>query len=253
MKHELFLSIIIPCYNEASRGNSDFSLVDRLGYLKFYFEKFERSHELIFVSDGSTDDTVIVIEQYIHDNNLKTWHLLVDVDNHGKGYSIRKGIEFARGQMILFMDADLAIPLPNIQRFVDDGDAHSCIIGNRYSEKKNIYDSFKRSFISQCSKMLIRPLLPIKVADTQCGFKLFPREVVVRNLKVFKVDRWLFDVELLMVLMHSGIKVIEKPLNWDNMIESTVSNKAVISSLRELCSLYLRKWSLKRAVQKNWV
>ena len=236
----MVLSIIIPCYNEASRGIRDKTLENRLEVLNNSLKELE-DYEVIFVSDGSTDGTEDVISSYINENCLSNWISGGYVTNVGKGYAIKWGISLARGDYILFMDADLSSPLDSIAELVKSMSKDICIIFSRYLTDSVIKE--KRSFVRKClsklSRLITLPFVPLSIRDTQCGFKLFNRELVLPALNYMVCDKWLFDIELLSYLIKCGVKVKEIPITWNNMEnESTLkSSSAMFSSFKELVLL----------------
>ena len=252
----IFLSVIVPCYDEYSRGDTgkkEDSLNYRLLTLSNYFSNFKKSYELIFVCDGCTDCTDLMIKAFIKNHNLnENWRVIIEKENAGKGKAILTGISVANGKMVLFMDADLATPLEYIDKFIKSGDIHTCIVGNRFSGKVMRKRPLSRKIITSISRVLIRPLFKYPINDTQCGFKFFPRKVVKDNIKVFSADRWMMDVELLLVMQYSGIPVKEMGIRWNNNNTSTVGKGSSFVALKELIWIYLRKPYIKYKVQKTW-
>lgn len=245
----MFLSIIIPCYNEKDRGLVDSSkqtLEFRLNKLCKYLRELNFDYELIFVNDGSTDGTLETIRRFIKEHKQRDWKILSYKRNRGKGFAIRCGIRKSLGDFILFMDADLSVPLENIQVAVDAINSSNCIIGDRYLCNNLHNRKPSRKFVSFFARALIKPLVKNTGVDTQCGFKMFPSRVVKDNLSLCYCDRWLLDVELFMILENSGIDFFVLPVKWNNMDKSTIGIKAVFYSIKELISIYLRRDELQK-------
>lgn len=239
------LSIIIPCYNEHDRGLSDVSnqtLEYRLSKLKSYLSRLSYiEYEVIFVNDGSTDNTLNILKDFISKNNIIRWKVLSYSKNKGKGYAIKRGINYSNGSYILFMDADLSVPLDNILVAIKSMSSTSCIIGDRYLRSSMSNRKLSRKVISFFARGLIKPLIKSNGIDTQCGFKLFPRDAISTKIDFCKSDRWLLDVELLMIFESTGLDILALPVEWNNMAKSTIGLKAVISSIKELISIYIRR------------
>jgi dolichyl-phosphate beta-glucosyltransferase len=203
-------SIIIPCYNEEKGiSNSEYS-----NFLDKNPEAF-----ICFVNDGSTDKTLEVLQV------LKTKHesqiqILSLEKNSGKAEAVRAGIKYCNKnfqlQYIGYLDADLATTL---EEFIDlrnylQGEIVFSFgsrirkIGSRI-ERQN-----SRFLIGRVVATFISNILDIKVYDTQCGSKLFTREISEKLFQKEFISRWLFDVELFyrMVLLFGREKAIQKML-----------------------------------------
>lgn len=242
----MFLSVIIPCYNEASRGSGDTSLESRLEQIFSYFSKY--SYELHFIDDGSTDNSIREISDFINRHGITNWAVVRSDKNHGKGHAIHTGIQIANGDYCLIMDADLSTSLTRLHLCLKDLDSNTCIIGTRYSDKSVIVNKrkFSRRFISKISRILIQSAFGLGVSDTQCGFKVFPMKAL-HNSTSYVATGWLYDIELLMCMKYQGVAIKEFPVLWDNMEnESTLQPvRAVLKSLDDLFALLSYKKSIK--------
>ena len=224
----MVLSVIIPCYNEASRLSLKEKIIRVYNELSFIVKQFE----LILVDDGSTDNTYEVLNNISSAYNIK---LLRNEENRGKGYSIRRGMVEASGNYILYMDADLSTPIYNVRGMSELLKKYDCVIASRYIEGSEICirRSIIRIFISKLCRVLIHIIFKLGVNDSQCGFKLLKKD---ENFKIdtLKCDRWLFDIELLLYLKRNGYKIKEYPVSWTNNKESTlIPIDAIKSSYKE--------------------
>jgi len=211
------LSIIIPAYNEKSRIKE--TLDDVLNYIK----KVDYPVEIIVIDDGSTDNTVTVVENYI--NKQKNIRIINYIKNMGKGYAVNKGVETAKGEFILFMDADNATRINEIERFWPwTQEGFEIIIGSRNINDKNtkVVRINSRKWFGVFSNFMIRVLLGLKFSDTQCGFKLFDARVGKELFKLQKIYRWGFDFEILAIAQKKNIKIKEVPVNWHEKSNSKV-------------------------------
>lgn len=242
----MFLSVIIPCYNEASRGSGDTSLESRLEQILSHFSQY--SYELHFIDDGSTDNSIREILDFINKHGITNWAVVRSDKNHGKGHAIHTGIQIANGDYCLIMDADLSTSLSRLNLCLKDLEPNTCIIGTRYSDKSVIVNKrkFSRRFISKISRILIQSAFGLGVSDTQCGFKVFPMKAL-HNSTSYVATGWLYDIELLMCMKYQGVVIKEFPVLWDNMEnESTLQPvKAVLKSLDDLFALLSYKKSIK--------
>lgn len=216
------LSIIVPCYNEASRSNFE----ERIDILKDYINSLPILSEIIFVTDGCTDNTVDIIRG-------KGFRPISYRKNKGKGYAVKYAIKYCNFDSILIMDADLSVGLENIELFYNQCSQGNMIIGTR------VYNKSKRSkirrFISFCSNICVHKLIGVSVKDSQCGFKMFNIQDYNKISKYLRSNRWLLDMELLLYQKSQGVNIIEIPVDWKNDPDSTLKGKeAIKSSLREL-------------------
>ncbi len=209
----MYLSIIIPAYNEERR-------------LRVYLEKvltYLRStpfqSEVIVVNDGSTDDTSRVVKFFQSPSiQLKLIELPT---NRGKGYAVRTGMLAGKGKYRLFTDADGATPIEELERLFK-----AVIIGRadvavgsraRPSEECLVQGSLHRKMLGGCFNFIVRSLCVKGIRDTQCGFKLFTEDIVNRVFPKLTVDGFGFDVEILYLSKRSGFAVAEVPVNWHDV------------------------------------
>jgi dolichyl-phosphate beta-glucosyltransferase len=221
---EIDISIVIPAYNEEYRLPT--TLLSVLEYIKTRPENFE----VLVVDDGSTDGTSKVAKQFTALS--PSVRLLVYPGNRGKGYAVRFGIMNARGQLVLYNDADGATPIQEIERLEEAlaGGVHVAI-GSRamYSRSTAVQTVWYRKYIGRVFNGIVNMLLLPGIADTQCGFKMFLRPVARYLFSRTKADRFSFDVEVLFLARKAGLKMVEVPVNWTNVPGSKI-NLAVDSA-----------------------
>jgi dolichyl-phosphate beta-glucosyltransferase len=207
------LSIIIPLYNEEKRLLKSLTKIE-----KFILQNKKNNIEVIFVSDGSTDLTNKIIEQFIKKNkkNLKSF-LVKYKNNVGKGYAIKKGILKSKKSWLLICDADMSVS-PNQfsiwyknKKIIDKKQAY---FGSRRHQKSNVKSSIIRRILGLLFIIFIRVLFNIKLKDSQCGFKVFHKNYALKVFKKISSFRFAFDIELIILLKKSKIKIIELPLKW---------------------------------------
>src|SRR5579862_1661171 len=189
-----------------------------------YFDAQCRPYEIIVVSDGSTDGTVCQVEQIA--GRRPNVRLLTYVPNRGKGYAVRFGMLRARGQQILFSDADLATPIEEIEKLALRLDAgYDIAIGSRDVAGSELVkrESFVRELGGKTFNKLVRLLTVPGIHDTQCGFKLFTRAAAQAIFSRCQVDHFAFDVEALYLAMRVfGLRVAEVPVRWAHQEGSKV-------------------------------
>jgi glycosyltransferase involved in cell wall biosynthesis len=188
------LSIVIPAYNESARIEG--TLVRVLGCI----EKHGWDAEVLVVDDGSTDRTVAIVQQWMARNYRL--HLIKNPGNRGKGYSVRNGLLQAKGQIVLFTDADLSAPIEEAERlFQAIGAGADVAIGSRWldKQKQTVHQPLYRRFFGRCFNWVTRKFIGLPFKDTQCGFKAFKREAAQTIFRLQTIERWGFDPEILFI------------------------------------------------------
>jgi dolichyl-phosphate beta-glucosyltransferase len=205
------LSIIIPVYNEEKR------IFHTLIRLRKFLKLNHIVCEIIVVDDGSTDKTLAILQSF-----YRQIKILPTSPNKGKGAAVKTGILSAKGDYILFMDADLATSLKEIPQILEDiteVDA-DIAIGSRNIDLLNVKRTPLRLLVSKIFHFISNLLIPLDYTDTQCGFKLFKREIAQEIFKKTKINRWAFDLEVLFIADLMNAKVIECSVEWQDMAGS---------------------------------
>lgn len=213
------LSLILPAYNEAER------LPPYLESVRRYFEStFARRYEVVVVDDGSMDELPRVLEMAGAD-----WPELTVVrhpSNRGKGAAVRSGVAVARGELLLFADADGAASIEEeraLRAAVADGAdiaVGSRLLGLEVPSRSR--RRWYRDLAGRCFAEVVRRLIPLPVRDTQCGFKLFRREAGLALFRQCRECGYLIDVELLILAKEWGFRVAEVPVQWRDVPGSKV-------------------------------
>jgi dolichyl-phosphate beta-glucosyltransferase len=205
---EPFLSIVIPAYNEAGR------IVSSLEAIQQYAQGKDFSVEVIVVDDGSTDNTVEVASAQAGVRVLR------NQGNRGKGFSVRHGVLEARGELILFTDADLSAPIEEADKLLAamESSHADAVVGSRALQRELIgaHQSLFREWGGRFFNLLVRIFSGLKIYDTQCGFKLFRSRTTRRAFELQRVDRFGFDPEILFLVERMGGKVVEVPVRWNH-------------------------------------
>lgn len=237
------LSLVIPAYNEAAR------IAPTLDSVGAYFRDFPGGVEIIVVDDGSSDGTAAVVQKLVPSlaHQGLSLRLLSNPGNHGKGYSVRHGFLAARGQVVLFSDADLSTPLTETPKLLEPITAGQCdaTIGSRDlpDSQIGVHQSALREFAGRFFNRFVRLLTGLTYADTQCGFKAFRRDVFLPVFQAQRVMGFAFDVEILYLAQKVGARVAEVPVVWNHAEGSKVGlNWRSVRPFWDVALLPWRRW-----------
>lgn len=233
----VYLSIVIPAYNEEKR------LLATLERVHDYMSRRDFSFEIVVVDDGSKDDTVGVVERFSEERSGV--RLLRNEGNRGKGHSVQHGVLESRGRDVLFSDADLSTPIEECDRllpYISSGQ-YDIAIGSRALPESSleVRQPFYREWMGRMFNKAVQRLAVPGISDTQCGFKAFRGDVARRLFRLQKVEGFAFDVELLFLARKYGYTIREVPVRWINSPDSRVN--AVRDSSRMLRELMTLRWN----------
>lgn len=214
---KLYLSVVIPCYNEEKNLEREV-----LSEVEKYLAKQDYQSEVIISDDGSTDKSRGLIKKFIKKH--KNFRLLEN-EHMGKAFTVKRGTEEAGGEVVLFTDMDQSTPISEVNKllpyFKKDFDI---VIGSRGTVRKNA--PLYRQIAAFVFRFLRKLVILKDIDDTQCGFKMFKTKVakdLFKRLQVFKEKRrvkgWrvsAFDVELLFLAGKLGCKIKEVPVFWED-------------------------------------
>lgn len=239
---DIFLSVVIPAYNEDRR------IANTLVKVREYLDRQDFSSEIIVVSDGCTDLTDQYATQTL--TNWPNFRLLCRVENKGKGYSVKEGILDSQGRLILFTDADLSTPIEELDNFLPWADEFDVLIGSRALPESNIqvHQSFFREYMGKTFNLFVQLLVFRGIKDTQCGFKLFNRQAALDIFRRIKLTGFSFDVEALYISRKLGYRIKQIPVIWRNSPESRVH---VFTSSVEMFRDLFRIRSLHKSLKKG--
>ncbi|MEM2935660.1 MAG: glycosyltransferase family 2 protein [Candidatus Bathyarchaeia archaeon] len=203
----LELSIVLPMYNEARRIERCVKEVEEA------VKSFSSSYEIIIAEDGSTDGTDL-IASHLERVNPNVKHLHSDA-RLGRGRAIKRALHITRGDVIVYLDADLATNLrhlPQIVKAVKEG--RGMAMGSRLVKGSRVERSALRMMTSIAYNLLVRTLFRDGVHDHQCGFKAFSQELAKDLLNRVKSDGWLWDTEMIVRGKRGGYSITEIGVNW---------------------------------------
>jgi len=218
------LSIIFPLYNEEQRLKASFNHI-----LNFIKKKPAFKIEIIFVDDGSDDNSYELINLFIKNsskNNKIKLKIIKSKKNLGKGSALKLGIKKAQYDWILTTDMDMSVSLFQIsdwltKKFINK--KHLVYFGSRTHKKSIVKKNFFRNILGDIMRFLVSSILNIKIRDTQCGYKLYKKNVakiIFSRLRNYGFDH---DLELVLLLKSKRIKIIELPVKWKHKHNSRLN------------------------------
>lgn len=235
------LSIVFPVFNEARRLSRAFFSI------KEFIAASPVPHlEIIFVNDGSSDATQVMIEEFIEKNKSLsvTWKLVSYEKNRGKGYAVQQGMLAATGAYALMADIDMATPLSELTQcmpYVRKG--VPIIIGTRKAAESVLVKSqpWYRQKMGEAYALLARFITGLPYKDFGCGFKLFSQEAAQAIFPKLVISGWIFDTEILYLAKKMGYRVEEVPIHWTDDRDTRVHVlRDIFSSLKDLILIRLK-------------
>jgi len=227
MKRPIYLSLILPAYNEEGIIKETLNRI-----LNFLSEK-KYTWEIIVVDDGSSDRTGGIVRSY----KGKGVTLATLKVNRGKGAAIRAGVEKSKGKFIIFSDADLSVSIKNVDQFLKGLKKNDVVIGSRrvLGAQIVIHQPWLRENLGRGYTQLTRLVTGVKISDFTCGFKGFKRAAALKIFKRTLIDRWAYDSEILFVAKKLGYEIAEIPIAWKNREDTRVNlADAIITSFIDL-------------------
>ncbi|MDW8055621.1 MAG: glycosyltransferase family 2 protein [Elusimicrobiota bacterium] len=228
------ISIIIPVYNEEKRIEQTLHIL--MNYIKNRFNRYE----IIIVDDGSTDKTLQLLQKFIEYSEIK---VVMNKQNLGKGAAVRNGVLNAEGEYIYFTDADLSTPIEELEKFLSYIKDYDIVIGSRATKGSQIlvHQPFYREFMGKTFNKLVKLFFRMNFNDTQCGAKLFKKDVAKKIFSISKINGFAFDVEVLYIAELYGYKIKEVPVLWRHSKGSKVH--LVKNGLEMLVDLFRIKFN----------
>ena len=231
MKHPL-LSIIIPAYNEEARLHST------LGQVFDFLKDQDYTAEVIVVENGSHDKTLAIAQSFAKEHPGLT---VLQEPLPGKGSAVRKGMLAASGDYRFMCDADLSMPIVEVNRFIPPAlDDFDLAISSREAPGAVRYDEPEyRHLGGRAINLIIRSLALPGIHDTQCGFKCFHAPIAEDLFKHQTLTGWSFDIELLYLARRRAYRIVEIPIPWYFNADTK------LSPVRDALQMVLDIWSIR--------
>lgn len=211
------ISVVIPCFNEGKTIRQNIRHID--AYLAEHFS----AYEIIAVEDGSCDNTLEELKIVQREISLK----IIDTKkNDGKGNTVKRGIMESQKKIVMFLDADLAIPIEELDKFIEEIEKGAdIVIASRFVPGLKVISPIPwyRKIMEKVFRFLrIIILNSWNIKDTQCGFKVFQTAVAKRIFSMSLINRFAFDAEIVFIAKKFGYVIKELPITLQNPEESSV-------------------------------
>ncbi|MEW5733331.1 MAG: dolichyl-phosphate beta-glucosyltransferase [Thermodesulfobacteriota bacterium] len=212
------LSIVIPAYNEEDR------IKPCLSKTLAFLDRQPYESEVVVVSDGSKDHTVEVAETLgaQFKTPLRALHY---TPNRGKGYAVRYGMLAATGKRVLFMDADYAVPITDVDKaFAVMDQGNDIAIGSRgiSGATVKVSQNLARALSARAYTLVQNTWLGFSYPDTQCGFKMFTKDAAQALFSKQKLSSVIFDAEILWMAKKLGFRAGQFPVTWTHIEDSRI-------------------------------
>ena len=229
----IFLSVVIPVYNEEAR------IRGTLDRVVSFLAEWHHTWEVIIADDGSTDASPGIIAEFT--SLYPNLHAL-RLPHRGKGWAVKNGMLGAQGEYRLLCDADLSVPIEQVERLLPPKTEGADIaIGSREAAgARRIGEPERRHIMGRAYNMLVRILAVPGVRDTQCGFKCFRGAVTPQLFQDQTMDGFSFDVETLLGARRAGMALKEVGVDWHYREHSKV--RPLRDSLAMTCDLLRIRW-----------
>lgn len=234
------ISVIVPAYKKADQ------IGVALAHIHSVLNSIDATHEIIVVVDGCPDGTA-----YAARNTSIAEVVVIEYsDNRGKGYALKMGIEASTGSVLIFADADSDLNPQSLIRLLEilETEELSGVVGSKvHPDSKVVYPTIRR-IQSKAYRALNRLIFGLKISDTQTGLKVFRSENVRDVLILSTVDRFAFDLELLVLLHKSGFKLGEGPVELKFSFTSSVPFHAALNMLKDSITV---AWRTRKMTPKT--
>lgn len=211
------ISVVIPCYRE---GENIYKNIEKIN--EYLAQKF-LDYEIIAVSDGSPDNTVAELRRVQEKIPIK---IIENKINEGKGKVVRDGVLASSGQIIMFMDADLAMPIESLETFIPEiNKGCDVVIASRLVPGLKVLKPvlWYRKYAEKVFVLLRMIIINnYHVRDSQCGFKVFTRRAAMEIFPQLTVKRFAFDSEVIFLAGRKKMKIKELPITLNNPERSSI-------------------------------
>lgn len=228
------IAVILPVYNEANCIEQTF---DRI----LEFSQKNHAYNFIIVNDGSTDDTLQIIENKLNTSQTHHIKLISYSDRQGKGYAVKKGSDCTNADCICFMDGDLAYSLEHLEPLVEKLEKFDVVIGCRNLDRQNFRNlTLMRKISGKIFNFISRKILNLPYRDMQAGLKGFNKNAAQELFKQQTITGFSFDAELLFLAKKKGYTIGEIPARVSEQHLYKISKVNIVKDSLEMFSCLLK-------------
>lgn len=247
------ISFVIPFYNEEKRIKKTIeSLLKGFSFAGLKLEK------VIFVNDGSKDNTEKIIHLYKKQLEKKLQAKIKIIKykkNKGKGYAIKQGMLVSKSDYTLMFDVDMSTPLNQLKKFIPYiKKNYDLIVGTRKNGKSTVikHQPLYREILGRGFTLLTNLILNTWVSDFTCGFKAFSKFAKNRIFEKTIINRWAYDAEALYLAKKMGLDIVEVPVLWKNDPDTKVDlAKDLPETFKDLLRIRLKDYNLLISFNKK--
>lgn len=228
------ISIVLPAYNEEG------IIGEMLQTTSEYGDDYLDEYEIIVIDDGSEDTTRATADEFASGDRNVTVHS--HADNRGKGAAFNTGVEHARNELTLLLDADLELDPTLIHEYIQiiERTEADVVIGSKTHPRSEVVYSRWRTFLSKAYAALVRRLFDLDIGDPQTGMKLFHTETLEDIVESSTIQYYAFDIELLVLAQMEGCEIVEAPVNLDYSGNSSVGLGTIFTMGADTLKIFLR-------------
>ncbi len=215
------LSVVFPLYNESERLSYTFQDIE-----KFRKKKLIKNIEYIFVDDGSTDNSLKIINNFFKKKKFFKYKVIKIKKNLGKGNALKKGISLAKNEWILTLDADISVSLLQLNDWIKKKYIEKKVFiyfGSRNLKNSKIQFKIHRKILGIVFSFLLKTMFEVIIKDTQCGFKLYKKKVAKLLFKKVKDNGYVHDVEVVLISNKYNYSIKELPVAWTHRNDSKLN------------------------------
>jgi glycosyltransferase involved in cell wall biosynthesis len=227
--------VILPAFNESDNVRGSISSLSNL------MSVTSIPYEIVLVDDGSVDGTRQMALGATSDPHVK---VIGYRHNMGKGYALKYGMLFAKGDIVVFIDSDSEIDPITLNRYMDLSKNADIIIASKRHPESRVNQPIRRRVLSLGFHCVVSILTGINVSDTQTGLKVFRAESLQRILPLLSVKKYAFDVEVLTVARLLNMRIVEIPVNLNMDASFKLENimRIIVDLMGIVYRLRIKRW-----------
>jgi len=222
-------SVIIPSYNSENVVEESVERICKI------FEEKKITCEIILVNDGSTDNTLKIIQSI--EKRKSHVKVITYPKNMGKGFAVRNGINNSVGEWVMYTDSDLDISFDFFDDYLQHIKKYDIIVVSKYHHLSKVSVPKSRKILSKLFTMTMHSIIGLNIADTQVGFKIGRGDLMRKIFAITKINGFAFDVEFLCISTLLSSSIIERPVKMNPCDKYTYSQLTRLS-LKMLYQLF---------------